>query len=223
MFDFHSYFASLSHAVIKERAKAVIGDERLYNLFCSLVDDFGRMKKHNHERGVGLGSEISQIIALDYASPIDHYIKDKCCKSYGRYMDDGYVISDSLSELKQLKEDVYALAKRLGLTMNDKKNTIIPFRHHSFTFLKMRFKIKETGRIIVKLSRKSIKAIRRKLYIFRRWADTGRLNPKDALSSYQSWRSYAMRADSHRTLRNMDRRFKYLFRQRRDLDEVYCT
>ena len=33
-------------------------------------------KAAERKHGVGLGSEISQIIALDFASPIDHYVKD---------------------------------------------------------------------------------------------------------------------------------------------------
>ena len=67
-------------------------DDRLYTLFCDFVDDFRLMKTADKEahRGVGLGSEVSQIIALDYASPIDHYVKDvRGIHGYGRYMDDG--------------------------------------------------------------------------------------------------------------------------------------
>ena len=54
------------------------------------MDDFRLMKTADKEahRGVGLGSEVSQIIALDYASPIDHYVKDvRGIHGYGRYME----------------------------------------------------------------------------------------------------------------------------------------
>lgn len=125
-------------------------------------------------RGVGLGSEVSQIIALDYASPIDHYVKDvRGIHGYGRYMDDGYVISNSLEELEDIKRNLYRLAEALGIAMSDKKNIITPFRHHSFTFLKMRVTLTETGKVVMKLSRKSIRAMRRKMDIFRRWMDRG--------------------------------------------------
>lgn len=67
------------------------------------VNDFRKLKKAKEVkdeagwRGVGLGSEISQTIALDAATAIDKYVTivlqvDK----YGRYMDDGYVISNSI-------------------------------------------------------------------------------------------------------------------------------
>ena len=59
--------------------------------------------------------------------------------------------------------------------MSDKKNIITPFRHHSFTFLKMRITLEESGKVTMKLGRNSIKAMRRKLTIFRRWVDEGKL------------------------------------------------
>lgn len=207
-FDFKGYFGSLPHDTIKARARAKIKDDRLYSLFCDYVDDFLKMKTADkaaeRKHGVGLGSEISQIIALDFASPIDHYVKDvRGIHGYGRYMDDGYVISPSLAELADIKQCLYALAEELGIAMSDKKNIITPFRHHSFTFLKMRVTLRESGKVTMKLSRKSIKAMRRKLDIFRRWVDVGKLSPEDAIQSYQSWRAHAQRCNSYRTLRSI--------------------
>lgn len=108
-FDFKNYFGSLPHEEIKRRARKKIVDDKLYTLFCDFVDDFRLMKTADKEahRGVGLGSEVSQIIALDYASPIDHYVKDvRGIHGYGRYMDDGYVISNSLEELEDIKRNL---------------------------------------------------------------------------------------------------------------------
>ena len=160
------------------------------------------------KRGVGLGSEISQIIALDYASPIDHYIKDvRGIHGYGRYMDDGYIISNSLEELKDIKQSLYRLAEEMGITMSDKKNTITPFRHHSFVFLKMRVTLGDTGKVTMKLSRRSIAAMRRKIDIFRQWVDGGEMDFEDVAQSYQSWRAHARRCNSYHSLRAMDERF----------------
>ena len=73
-------------------------------------------------RGVGLGSQVSQNIALDFASPIDHYIKDKLgVRGYARYMDDGYVISDSLEFLKGLHDTLVELSNEMGIELNEKK------------------------------------------------------------------------------------------------------
>ena len=98
-----------------------------------------------------------------------------------------------------------------GIAMSDKKNIITPFRHHSFTFLKMRVTLTETGKVVMKLSRKSIRAMRRKMDIFRRWMDEGRMGPEDVFQSYQSWRAHAKRCNSYDTLRAMDERFTRMF------------
>lgn len=126
-------------------------------------------------------------------------------------MDDGYVISNSLEELEDIKRNLYRLAEALGIAMSDKKNIITPFRHHSFTFLKMRVTLTETGKVVMKLSRKSIRAMRRKMDIFRRWMDEGRMGPEDVFQSYQSWRAHAKRCNSYDTLRAMDERFTRMF------------
>lgn len=217
-FDFKNYFGSIPHEEIKKRAKRIILDPKLYDIFCSYVDDFQKLKTADRndiiKHGVGLGSEVSQIIALDFASPIDHYIKDVLgVKGYGRYMDDGYVIDSSIERLKEIKKHVYALATEMGLKMNDKKNTITPFKNHSFVFLKMRITLTKSGKVIFKLSKKSIKAARRRLKIFRRWIDEGKMYPEDAFASYQSWRAHARRCNSYDTLESMDAYFVDLFRE----------
>ena len=226
-YDFSSYFNSLPHAGIKERGRKIILDDRLYALFCDLVDEFTVMKgASGAPYGVGLGSEVSQAIALDYASPIDHYFKDFLgVKGYGRYMDDGYIISNDMNALKQFDADLHRLAEQLGIKMNTKKCVITPFKSHSFTLLKMRFTLTKTGKIVMKLSRRSIKTMRRKIKAFRKWVGSKRMSFTDALQSYQAWRAYACIGDSFRTLQNMDAYFIETFKAELETykKEFKCT
>ena len=97
--------------------------------------------------------------------------------------------------------------------MNEKKNVITPFQNHSFRFLKMRIRLEPSGAVVMKLSRNSIKAIRRKLQIFRLWVDEGKFSAEDVFTSYQSWRSHAQRCDSYQTLHAMDKYFVTLFQK----------
>lgn len=48
-FDFKSYFLSIPHNKIKERAKTKMKDEKLYKLFCQWVDDFRLLKIREKE------------------------------------------------------------------------------------------------------------------------------------------------------------------------------
>ena len=187
-FDFHGYFASLLHSVSKERLRKHIHDPHLQALGCQFIDD--------------------------YASPIDHYVKDvRSIRGYARYMDDGYIISNSLEELEDIKKAIFQIAADLGLEMNEKKCIITPFKNHSFKFLKMRVRLEPTGKVVIKLSRNSIKAIRRKLKIFREWVDTGKMGVEDVFASYQSWRSHAARCDSYKTVHAMDLYFVSLLKK----------
>lgn len=219
LFDFKSFFASLPHDKIKKRINKVIWDRQLRELLHSLIDDFKRMGQSNGSPfGVGLGSEVSQIIALDFASPIDHYIKDTCgAKGYGRYMDDGYVMSESLERLRRLLCEIREIADKCGIRLSEKKCLIIPFRHHAFHFLKMRVFLTDTGKVIMKINKKCVKAMRRKIKIFFVWVKRGKFTYSDAYQSYQSWRAHAKRSNCYRTLKNMDSHFRRVFY------EICCT
>ena len=215
-FDFKDYFGSIPHQGTKQRQKKRIFDSHIYRIFCWWVDDFMLLQTADMKKkgrcGVGLGSETSQIISLDYASPIDHLIKDVLSiHGYGRYMDDGYIISDSLEELYEIKRKVYALAESIGLRMSDKKNIITPFKNHGFTFLKMKTCLTKTGKVIMKLGKKSIRSIRRKVKIFRRWVSCRTISAEDVFCSYQSWRAHARRVGSFDTLQAADEFFARLF------------
>lgn len=215
-FDFKEYFLSLPHEQLKERLRKKIKDDKIYDLASSFVDDFQHMKGNiDKHRGVSLGTEISYILALEYVNPLDHYIKEILrVKGYARYMDDGYIIADSIEKLKEFQKLVHAFVETLGIKLHDKKDKITPFKHHSFTFLKMRVHMDENGKVILRLSRKSIKTMRIKLKKFRKWLDTNKKKNwdiNDIIASYQSWRAYAKQCDSYRTLHNMDIHFVKLF------------
>lgn len=202
--DFSGYFDSIPHAPLTAEARRRIVDERLVNLYQMFVDAFGPV-------GMGLGSEISQISALLAASPIDHYFKDQMSvKGYGRYMDDGYTISEDLGFLKTCLARLREIAQRIGLKLNETKTRIVKLTH-SFTFLKMRFLLTETGAVIRRLARENITKQRRKLKKFHRWLVDGKMALEDILTSYTSWRGHARRARSYRTLKSTDGLFRALF------------
>lgn len=216
-FDFKDYFLSLPHEGVKERLRCKIKDDKIYDLAASFIDDFQYMKGILYDKkGLSLGTEISYIMALEYVNPLDHYIKEVLkVKGYARYMDDGYIIAESIEKLKEIQKLVHAYVEKLGVKLNEEKDKIIPFKNHGFTFLKMRVHLDKKGKVILRLSRKSIRVMRSKLRKFRKWLDTKRkkrFGIEDIVASYQSWRAYAKQCDSYKSLRNMDIYFINLFR-----------
>ena len=212
-FDFKSFFASIPHDKAKTHVRNYIKDKKLQKLLYQLIDDFNTMGgTHPINKGVGLGSQVSQNIALEYPNEIDHHFKDRLgIRGFGRYMDDGYIIHHDMKYLNFLKSELYRLAKKLGIKMSDKKTQIVPFKSHSFKFLKFRYRISKTGKVSMQVNRNSIKNMRRKIRAFKRKLEEGIMAFDDILSSFQSWRAHCKRGNCFRTLVNMDRYFCTVF------------
>jgi len=204
LLDFSDYFGRIRHDVIKEILCQNFKDKRLISLAMSFVYAFG-------EKGLGLGSETSQIFAVTYPSKIDHYIKEVLrIKGYARYMDDSYLIHKDKDYLKQCLEDLKGKFAEVGIALNPKKTRIVKLSK-GFTFLKTQYFLTDTGKVIRKACRESIVRQRRKLKKFKKFSDAGEMSFGHIYNSYMSWRGYIGHKDAHRTILSMDTLFKDLF------------
>lgn len=204
LFDFSKFFDRVSHRIIKAALRKEFSDERLIKITEHFIDAFGDV-------GLGLGSQISQVLALSSANKLDHYIKEVCrIKGYGRYMDDGYLIHHSKEYLQKCLEGIKKLCDELEITLNVKKTQIVKLSH-GFTFLKIRFFLLDSGRIVRKIYRRSVTKMRRKLKSLRRKVDEGKMSYTDVYQSWQSWKSYAVNFDAYRTIQNMSALYNSLF------------
>lgn len=175
-----------------------------------MVDNFNEGNS-NRGYGLGLGSQISQILALLIADKIDHYIKEVChVKWYGRYMDDGYVIAKTKEELSDILREIIRLSSEIGLSINVKKTHIVKLTH-GFTYCKKRFLITSTGKIVMKICKTSITRERRKLKKHLLKLESGKMTLSEVYAGYASWRSYAMQGNAYRTIGNMDKLYSKLF------------
>lgn len=161
-------------------------------------------------RGICLGSQESQIMALVVLNRLDHFIKDRMrIKFYIRYMDDGVIIAKTKEELAGLLEQMGKIMDSLGMSFNEKKTRIVK-TSKGFTFLKVKYRVKN-GKLIKRLTRKGVTRMRRKLKKFRKKVDTGEMTLKNVYDSFQSWREHTKVANSYRTVKNMTKLYKELF------------
>jgi hypothetical protein len=86
--------------------------------------------------------------------------------------------------------------------MNPKKTQIVKLSH-GFTFLKARFALTDTGKVICGINPKSVRRMRRKLRTFRHWVDTGKMALCDAQTSYKAWRGSLKRYNSRKTAKQI--------------------
>lgn len=199
-FDFSKYFDSINHQVLFDLLRPIVKCDRLYNHIKTLIQDFG-------DRGLGLGSEISQILALFYADKIDRHIKENArIKYYGRYMDDGYLFHPSKEYLQQVKQEIIEVVKTLGITINYKKTQIHKVTK-GITWLKTRYYLTATGKIMKKPWRQNVVRMRRKLKKFYAMG----LPEEAILCSYMSWSGCMKYHDAHQIMLKMDKLKKELY------------
>lgn len=217
LIDFKGYFESINHEVALSLLSMKIHDQRVLSI-CQQI-----FKQHG-DCGVGLGSQLSQIIAVYYPNRIDHCMKETFhMKYYGRYMDDTYIIHPDRDVLEQCLKAILLIADQLKITINMKKTKIIKLEN-DFVFLKTKYHIEpETGRIVCISGRSSAKRERRKLRMWKRRLELPDDNPEkvniETISqSYKSWRMFIdSQFDAHHLLLRMDDYYYNLFGERPDL------
>lgn len=140
------------------------------------------------KKSIGIGNEISQIVGVFFLHPVDNYIKIvKGFKFYGRYMDDLIVIHNNKQDLIDLLNELFVIAKDLGVFIN-KKKTYIQKLDKPVLFLKTYFLLTETGKVIRWKHKSIFVRERRKLKKLNKKMLNGELKYKDIKTQYRSWR-----------------------------------
>lgn len=144
--DIHHFFPSTSHEVVKSAARKYISDHKTADMVCKVIDSF------DGEVGLGLGSQISQIMELLVLNDLDHFIKEELgIKQYIRYMDDFILIHPNKSYLQYCLGVINDKLLNMKLQLNRKTN-IQPLQH-GVIFLKWHYYICQGGRIIMKINK----------------------------------------------------------------------
>lgn len=201
--DYKNYFGSIDHDKLLDLLDKTFDDKEVFDFLRQFVEAF--------DEGLGLGSEISQISAIYFPNQIDHRIKEQMhIKGYGRYMDDSYLIHEDIDHLRYCLREIEKACTELGIVINKKRTQITPLTK-GFVYLKKRVILQANGRVSMRLTRKNIANRRRKLKAQARKLSEGEITMDAIAQSYQSWRGYASKYDSYKTLQSMDKLYQELF------------
>ena len=149
--------------------------------------------------GLGLGSQITQLIELAVLDDLDHEIKERMgIKHYIRYMDDFVLIHENRDYLEECLCIIEKRLNDLGLSLNYKKTNIQPLTH-GIKFLGFNYKLSETGKVYMELATGKASKEKRKL---RKQAKI--LPPPKLSQCYQSWRSFVKKGSTYQLLKDMD-------------------
>ena len=113
--DISKFYPNVDHDILKELLKRKFKDTDLLNLLFQIIDS------SPHEKGVPIGSYLSQYLANFYLAYFDHWIKEVLGVKYVvRYMDDIIILHESsefLHKVKNMMDDY--LEHNLKLKIKD--------------------------------------------------------------------------------------------------------
>ncbi len=210
--DLSKYFDNIDHELLYNRICEFINDTQVRNIVRHFIDSFDEGHHTVPGKSIGLGSQISQIAAIFYPSPVDHFIKEQCrMRYYGRYMDDMYILHKDREILKQLKAALVIEFGKLNLTMNDKKTRIVRLGD-GVLFLKGHYILTKTGKILVRPAKSGIKRQRKKILKLSKKLQKGEIKAEDFINMYKSWRGAFLTRfpDSDKLVKRVDEYFKFI-------------
>ncbi len=201
--DIHHFFPETPHWTAKAAVRKRVKNDRAYQAAAEIIDSFGG------ERGIGLGSQVSQLVELAVLDDLDHFIKERLrIRHYIRYMDDFILIHEDRAALETALGVIREKVEALGLQLNQ-KTQIYPLKQ-GIIFLKWRFILTESGKVIRKMCGGNVRKERRKLKKLAAKIMTGQMPEEYLYLSFQSWRANAQRGNAHFAVRNMERLYNEL-------------
>ena len=114
--DISKFYQNINHRILKQLLRKKFKDKRLLELLDMIIDSYPG------DKGVPIGSYLSQFLANFYLAYFDHWLKEKMGVKYVvRYMDDVVIFHESKQYLHWLVRQMYEYLKN-ELDVNIKDN-----------------------------------------------------------------------------------------------------
>lgn len=189
--DIRKFFPSTPQALVHGLDRKRIKDRRYLPYLDEIVDmqEDPRTEDEIAEdpygrRGTGLGSRVNQLHQIALLDGLDHKAK-AITPCYIRYNDDFLILSHDREAIVTARELIRETLAGYGLTMTDKHG--ICTAEHGFYFLRKRFVMTRTGKIILRLHPRVMADERKVLRKFKEMIDSGERTMEDLQRHYQSF------------------------------------
>ncbi len=142
--DMARYFPSIAHPVLSALLFHRLGDPKTRALLLGLLAAGGTVYRTDRagealgfggsawpaDRGLALGSYLSQWCGNFYLDGLDHYVKRELkVKAYLRYMDDLVLLDDDRARLEEVRAAIGEwVGRERGLALNPKRWDVLPAR-----------------------------------------------------------------------------------------------
>jgi hypothetical protein len=126
-------------------------------------------------------------------------------------MDDMYLIHSDKVYLRHCPVEIKKVCSALKITVNEKKNRIVKLSD-GIRFLKGKYILSESGKVLRLPHPDGAKRMRRKLKKFTSLIDAGEMKFEDLRCAYRSWRgNFLKRFNARYCISNMDALYNKLF------------
>ena len=196
--DVHGYYRNMRHDKAKECFER--------HLDQPTVDVATEWLQYQYPYPVGYepGSQMVQILGISMLDPFDHAIKERLrAKTYGRYMDDFYIVSDNREFLEQCLDAMRKELDEIGLELHPKKTRIYPLKK-GIKVLGFTFRLTNTGNVIRIIDPNNVKHEQKKLYRMAQKVKRGEITMRKFWDCYGAWKAHAELGNSYKLLKRMD-------------------
>ncbi len=213
--DIHSFFNSIPHDRLIQMVYRRVRNPRYRQMVAQVIRSFSTPESPG--KGIGLGSQISQLLAVAYLSPVDYFAKMMArIDGYIRYCDNIIILipdkitgpdgqtRDGKIIAQNVRNAIVRILTDLGLELNP-KSTLFPL-DKGINFLGFHYQLKKTGGVSVIPLKSSFRRERRKLgrMIKKMKGGDTTIKPQDVWNSFVSWKGYFQDSDAYNRIHKME-------------------
>lgn len=213
-FDISGYFDHIVHNNVIADISNLFENPDIIRLYTEFIKAFDSIHPKDHQgRGLGLGSQVSQTSGIMAGNAVDHFIAEcfPLSKEAPRFMDDSYVIVRDKQDALLAIKIVRILYASVGLTLNEKKTRIQPL-NRPFEWLKRKIVIKDSGKIIMTLTKATVKRERARLRLHKKYLSEGKMTSASIREQYISFRRQNEQYDCGKMLWRIDQYYQKVFK-----------
>ena len=204
--DIRGYYPNMSHEIAEAMFRAKLPQDIADATVAVLRNQY------DGEKGYNPGSQMIQIAGISMLDKLDHYIKERLhIRYYIRYMDDFILIHHDPQYLSECREAIRAKLRELRFQLHETKTRIYPLSH-GILFLGFRFMLTDTGKVVVLIDPKRVKAARKKYVRLAAKCRKGLIPRESVDASWQCWRQHASYGNSWKLIRRLDAFYRDLWR-----------
>lgn len=215
--DIRHYFERTPHKQLKNIVKYYIREPHFQAHVFKIIDSFEDKRSQVEidsdpygKRGIGLGSQLSQLLQLLYLNDLDHYIKEQLhVKHYLRYMDDMLLFVNTRDEAKTIWNKIEQFVINKGLELNQKSR--MGRLEDNIIFCKIKYKLSRSGKIHTKVVRKTFNKEIRRLNTLKYLYSRARISRKDFIQHGNTWYGFAKWRCSGGQIKFIKKHIKKLF------------